>query len=60
MNKGGRPALCPGETRKTSSVSLTHDQQIQFLRLGGSKWLRTQIEKALHENSQKTTGKVIA
>ena len=60
MNKGGRPALRPGEQRKTSSVSLTHDQQIQFLRLGGSKWLREQIEKAIHEDSQKTIERVIA
>jgi len=45
MNKGGRPPLKQGSTRTKTTVSLTHEQQIQFRRLGGSKWLRQQIEK---------------
>ena len=36
----GRPALVQGEIRHKTSVSLTREQQIQFRRLGGSRWLQ--------------------
>jgi hypothetical protein len=50
--KPGRPALVPGKIRAQTSVSLTHEQQIQLRRLGGSKWLRAQIDKATPQVSQ--------
>ena len=42
-----RPRLDPGiRLRITFSVSLTQAQKIKFIKLGGSKWLREQINKA--------------
>lgn len=40
MNSVGRPPLVKGEIRRKTSVSLTHAQQIQLRRLGGSRWLQ--------------------
>lgn len=45
-----RPELERGRRRVQTSVSLTRQMQIQFRRLGGSKWLRNQITEAMkHE-----------
>lgn len=52
-NKGGRPQTYPGENLRKSSVRMTHAQQIALRRLGGSKWLREQIEKAIHDQTDK-------
>jgi hypothetical protein len=53
--KQGRPALVPGQRRRSTSVSLSHEQQIHLLRLGGSKWLRAQIDKAVAQATQPPT-----
>jgi hypothetical protein len=45
-NKGGRPRLDQTDRTYRTSVSLKTSQRIEFLRLGGSKWLREQIDKA--------------
>lgn len=45
----GRPALVPGEIRHKTSVSLTREQQIQFRRMGGSRWLQQLLTQALKE-----------
>ena len=49
--KRGRPFIQPGQQRVTTHVSLTKQLQIAFLRLGGSKWLREQIEKASNDKT---------
>lgn len=46
VNKGGRPAIETGQRRISTTVSLTRELQIKFRRLGGSRWLRQQLEKA--------------
>lgn len=48
-NPVGRPALVPGEIRYKTSVSLTREQQIQFRRMGGSRWLQQAMQQALKE-----------
>lgn len=42
--KPGRPALTPGAKRVATSVSLTPLQHAQFQRLGGSAWVRQQLD----------------
>lgn len=44
--KPGRPPLVPGERRFKTSVSLTREQQIQFRRMGGSRWLQQLLDSA--------------
>lgn len=44
--RGGRPKLSPTDRTHRTSVSLKTSQRIKFLRLGGSKWLREQIDNA--------------
>lgn len=44
MTSVGRPALVKGEIRCKTSVSLTHAQQIQLRRLGGSRWLQKVLD----------------
>lgn len=45
----GRPALVPGQIRHKTSVSLTREQQIQFRRMGGSRWLQQLLTQAMKE-----------
>lgn len=47
----GRPALVPGEIRHKTSVSLTREQQIQFRRMGGSRWLQQLIDQTMKERN---------
>lgn len=42
--KPGRPALTPGVRRVATSISLTAAQHAQFQRLGGSNWVRQQLD----------------
>lgn len=51
MNKGGRPPISgvPGSRRIITTVSLKPEQQILLRRLGGSPWIREQIERAIKE-----------
>lgn len=45
--KGGRPAL-PAELRRVSfGVSMSRDQKKKLHALGGSAWLRKQIDAAM-------------
>lgn len=48
-NKGGRPALEKGYIRIVTTISLTRDLQIRLRQLGGSRWIRKQIEQASKE-----------
>lgn len=50
-NSPGRPALVPGEIRHKTSVSLTREQQIQFRRMGGSRWLQSLLNAVLKERN---------
>ena len=49
----GRPPLKQGEKIVRSSVSMTKEQRIRFLKLGGSKWLRDQIEQQKDGHDEK-------
>lgn len=42
--KPGRKPLTPGAHRVATSVSLTPAQHGQFMRLGGSAWVRQQLD----------------
>lgn len=47
--KGGRPKIDPATHMQPTSVSLSPEHRIWLIRLGGSKWLRKQIERAINE-----------
>jgi hypothetical protein len=51
----GRPALVQGEVRHKTSVSLTREQQIQFRRLGGSRWLQQFLTESIKCQTAATT-----
>jgi hypothetical protein len=42
----GRPTLNPGEKTLIFTVRLPATQKAKLLQLGGSKWIRQQIENA--------------
>ena len=49
MPKKGRPVL-PAEKLRSArfSVSLTPEQKIKFIRMGGSKWLQKYLSNEKH------------
>lgn len=44
--KGGRPGLPADQRRVSFGVSLSREQKKKFHQLGGSAWLRQQIDAA--------------
>ncbi len=50
----GRPSLKEGERRVQTTLSLTKWHRIELRKLGGSKWMREQIEKARNKENHGT------
>jgi len=49
-----RQPTYPDEQLRPTSINMTNRQRILFRRLGGSQWLRDQIEKASNESTDQS------